>query len=197
MHNKKLNEIQTKLEKIGLNIFLIQSIDNFANEIEINDLDFKTIILIGNGGKKFWKNFHSPDPIDHRFDQFSLSVFEEIKSYFPNEKFEVLYPHLHLNIPLQKISRHGHFSYQSPLGIDISPKFGLWFAFRLAFITSLEFPIKNRSKSLNPCEKCLDKPCLKYAFDFEMARASCPYKREMKYSKDQRKYHQKALKILV
>lgn len=185
--------IQTGIESlkaIGLNIFLSTKISdmpenyfNFSNE-----QNNKYLCLIGNGGGKLWKNI--PDlSIENPIDTFTIDQMNKFAKQNLSDEIEIIFPNDKYILPLQKIARFLNFSNQSPIGIDISNEFGLWFAFRGAFLTSCHLLHHSFTPSPSPCETCLEKPCLREKSSFN-ARLMCPYKSEYQYSIEQLTYHQ-------
>ena len=132
---------------------------------------------------------------------------------------QILSPHPKLNIPLQRIGRFLNISRQSLLGIDINQEYGLWFAFRGAFLTKLKIKEIKYEAFSSPCETCPTKPCInacpasalnlidkkfklnlcsEYQLKLDssctdrcLARMSCPYQIKHQYKLDQIQYHMK------
>jgi hypothetical protein len=46
------------------------------------------------------------------------------------------------------------------LGQGINAEFGVWFAYRTAFLTTAVLPIIITPPTLSPCDSCVEKPCL-------------------------------------
>jgi ferredoxin len=118
-------------------------------------------------------------------------------------------------IPLQQLGEAAGWSYPSPLGSGISPVYGVWFAYRAAFLIDADLPLVYEEPAPAPCDSCLDKPCIQScpvgaaqpgAFDIEgcaghrlgpdspcadrcLARMACPYFPEQRYSLEQIRYH--------
>ena len=67
-------------------------------------------------------------------------------------------------IPLQQLCRLAGWSHSSPLGLDIHPHFGTWFACRAAFLIQAPLEPTSIEGGASPCEDCSDKPC----------RSACP-----------------------
>jgi ferredoxin-like protein FixX len=219
VYNPIMIKMLEKMKKTGLNLWATIEISNLPREItdifSLQKIPFDqsdTLCLIGNGGGELWN--HLPLPIDqttHPFDSFSI---DQIKKLDGDAK--ILYPHPRWVIPLQKIGRLMNLSRPSHLGLDINDEFGVWFAYRGAFLTKMKFncPVKESFES--PCLTCLDRPCIKacpaqavdtYAsfnmsncanhrlskqsdcLDLCQARLVCPYQQKYQYSKEQIQYH--------
>ncbi len=65
--------------------------------------------------------------------------------------------------PFQEWAQRAESVYPSPLGLLIHPEYGLWHAYRAAFLFpyELDMPAGRRSDLSSPCDKCREKPCLK------------------------------------
>lgn len=212
------DNIKNNLEQIGLNIFLSISVKKLPDEIvqnlkndgiEIND--FSSLVLIGNGGSRFWQNFAVTDlRVDHPIDNFCLKTIRDVRS-----DVLILYPSNIFLPPLQKLGRLFNLSHPSPLGIDISNQFGPWFAFRLLFLTKEIVPEFQYEYANSPCKNCLSLDCIKTCpanavtqngldlfkcLEYRkkinskcsnqcLSRISCPQKKEHQYTPDQINYH--------
>ena len=212
--------ISNKLKKIGLNIIASTEIINLPKEIldilQEQNIPFTsddTLCIVANGGKELWN--HLPHPLDESInpiDQFSI---QQMKILDPDMR--IIFPHNEWNIPLQRIGRFLNISRPSLLGIDINQDYGLWFAFRGAFLTKNNLINKNHNTFVSACETCIDKPCvsscpasaiipeknsfkLNICADYRLkpisscadrclARLACPYHNEHQYNLLQIKYH--------
>ncbi len=185
------------LKDSGLNIFLSIKVCDLPEDIFpfSDEQKTKTLCLIGNGGKSLWENL--PHPIDVKtnpIDFFTQNKMQEFAKNSLNDEIEILYPNDSYTMPLQKIGRAMNLCTQSPIGIDIHPEFGLWFAFRGIFLTSEEMPIFKMEKSPAPCDSCSKKTCLNSS-DVHISRLSCPINQHQ-YTSFQIDYHQNALKLI-
>jgi hypothetical protein len=172
------------LAQAGLNLFgSIKKESLPAELIELFKIQEKeTLCLIGHGGKKLWEEMEAP-PIDDYSKKKTLEQFPDARILFPDERS---------HFPLQQIGRLMNFGRQSPIGIDLNPQYGLWFAYRCLFLTKENIPQKNNLLENHACDTCDTKPCLKES-DFHLARMSCPYKKEHRYTEEQIRYHQAAI----
>ena len=177
------------LSQTGLNIFLSTKVLDIPENIFLfsKDQKEKNLCLIAHGGNTLWKNIDqkTTNPID----SFSLSQMQWFATNILNDKIEILFPNDQHTIKLQQLGRFLGLSSQSPLGIDISNEFGLWFAFRGVFLTKKTIPFLIKTRAPFPCESCNDKPCLKEK-EIKDGRLKCPVHIEHQYSKDQLDYHQ-------
>lgn len=214
--NQKLDE----LKSVGLNLIATIEVAKLPTEIieyfKTHQIEFNTeedtLCLIANGGSTLWD--HLPHPLNeltHPFDQFSI---DQMKKLDVNAR--ILFPHAQLNIPLQKIGRFLNLSRPSLLGLDINKEFGVWFAFRGAFLTSQKINSKTHEAFESPCNNCIEKPCisacpanaiktknmpdLKRCIEFRLtknskcvdkclARLACPYQKIHQYKTEQITYH--------
>jgi epoxyqueuosine reductase len=192
-----LAEIEA-LKISGLNLF--SSLDlsqiptdmlNAFKEMNIPYEDYQFLVMIGHGGNDLWDNL--PDhfkELPHPLDSFVLKKIEEFHNQLgiTSSPF-ILYPHETLILPLQRLGRLVHMSHESPVGIDINPEYGLWFAFRGVFLTKGPLGEIKLSETTSPCLSCLERPCLDHS-NFWGKRLACPYQRKHQYKPEQIKYHQ-------
>ncbi len=177
------------------NIFLTIPINDLPAELKNTipeKLQLKSLILIGSGGPQMWSHFKKSK---NTLDDFSKAKIIDWGKSELNEDLsgQFLYPNDENNFPLQKLSRYLKFSYQSPLGIDISLEFGLWFAFRGLVATKKEMASQDLKAFTSPCESCSHKPCLDEMKNISKARLLCPYQINMRYSNEQILFHERAL----
>jgi epoxyqueuosine reductase len=179
--------------------------------------DYRRLVLIGHGGRRMWetlqeRGMETADPVDH----YSVSLTRQfIHNYLDDMPVLWLYPGAEFVIPLQQLGEAAGWSYPSPLGSGISPVYGVWFAYRAAFLIDADLPLVNEDPAPSPCDSCLDKPCIQSCpvgavqpevFDIEgcvrhrlgpdspcadrcLARMACPYFPEQRYSLEQIRYH--------
>ncbi|MCB1874263.1 MAG: hypothetical protein KDI49_20045 [Gammaproteobacteria bacterium] len=179
--------------------------------------DYRRLVLIGHGGRQMWRSLKvsgmtTADPIDH----YSVSLTQRfIKDYLDASPLLWLYPNTHLVTPLQQLGEAAGWSHPSPLGSGISPEYGVWFAYRAAFLIDADLPLQNGANAVSPCDNCIDKPCigacpaaavraeqfgleacahhrlksLSSCTDRCLARLACPIHPEHRYTLDQVQYH--------
>lgn len=185
------------LEQKGFNILFATQVNNLPPSLSEHfsaEEKHQFLVLIGSGGKNLWDkipNKDSPDPIDTYALQTMKWIAKEKKLTHP----KILFPFSERLLPLQALGRHFQFSHPSPIGLDISEEFGLWFAYRGVFLCETLLEIPNNQPAFNPCNTCSDKPCLK-TVDLTQARLLCPYQQDQQYSPEQLEYHQKILETL-
>jgi len=121
----------------------------------------KSLLLVGNAGSRFWPFFAAspefsdgkPDPLN----RWSARVLTEIADALGSN---VVFPFTGPPYwPFQQWAmRAGNIS-QSPLGVLAHERYGLWFAYRGAFLVA-EQPEPAEPPTDGPCERCTDRPCL-------------------------------------
>ena len=134
-----------------------------------------TLIMVGNAGGDMWREFsQSPEynannrrknPLDNwtRRSLLSIATRFHAKVIFPFDGPPYF--------PFQRWAQIADNVFPSPIGPLIHPEFGLWHAYRGAFLfyKKLSLPIKTQSSS--PCNACSSKQCLSScpvgAFSFE------------------------------
>lgn len=194
------DEQRLKWSEIGLNIFASIPCSHLTAGLK-SHIPFETkgsLVVLGSGGPSFWRNFSSPsvlNPQRHPLDNFCRDqILEWGKEYLQEDLSQkILFPRYDLHFPLQQLGRFLNICVPSPLGIDISQDFGLWFAFRGVFVTDKVLTMNVNKSFSSPCEACSGKPCLNFPEDFNKARLSCPIKQEERYSEKQLAYHQRVL----
>jgi len=117
-----------------------------------------SLVLIGNAGPAMFERFASErDPASDLMDQWTQAVLTPLADelgaqvQFP---FDIPHP------PFLTWARAAHAGHTSPLGMNIHPRFGLWHAYRAAFIFDFAVDLPAMHDSNSPCDTCVDKPCL-------------------------------------
>jgi hypothetical protein len=182
-----------KLSEYGLNIFLSAKVSDIPADIfQFSDEQRnKTLCLIGHGGRDLWKNLPHPLNVsDHPIDQFCHNKMLEFATLtLEEENCEILFPNEHYILPLQKLGRFFNLSYPTPMGIDLCETYGVWFAFRGAFLTTKNIPEYKASTFTSPCTTCIEMPCL-------AGRVFCPINKEHQYTPAQNNYHASHLALI-
>lgn len=212
------------LAQRGLNLYAVFDCavlpDDIAEMLQSQDIplaEYSRLVLLGHGGKQLWRSmaeigWRTDDPVDHH----SLTATETfIADYLDGPAALMLYPTGYL-IPLQRLGQLAGWSHPSPLGLGISAEFGVWFAYRSAFLTTADLPLTEVEPTTSPCDTCRDKPCITTCpakavrginqFDIPactgfrvvedsvcadrcLARMACPVAPEHRYSIEQIQYH--------
>ena len=118
------------------------------------------LVLLGMGGPGLWNRVKnklesSPDPFD---DDAVSSVHTVALEFWRCTEVDLLYPGP-LPLPLQKLGQFAGWSYPSPIGIDLHPRYGPWFAFRAVFLIDVPLPPSAYEPGEAPCQSCQAKPC--------------------------------------
>ena len=174
-------------------------------------------MLVAHGGTRFWESFsEGREEVDHPVDHFSIAVTDRFfETYLPEVSTIRLFPQAY-QLPIQQLSRHAGWSFPSPLGMDIHPIFGLWYAYRSIYLVKAELLLKHESYRRSPCDNCGRKPCFEACpsgavggidkFDTNacityrmsenssctdtcLARVACPAGAQHRYPAEQMSYH--------
>ena len=178
---------------------------------------YQRLVLLGHGGQRLWQalnefGWQTADPIDH----FSIHLVQTfLRDYLDAPPHLLLYPLTEYTIPLQRLGELAGWCHSSPLGLGISPNFGLWFAYRAAFLVAADLPVTAVVPSQSPCDSCAGKPCITTCpsgavqlagfdlfkcsqyrlqenspcYDRCLARLACPVAPEHCYELEQVQYH--------
>jgi ferredoxin len=119
----------------------------------------RTVVVIGNVGGAMWSQFRSAEEdVDDPLDTWTRSVLEPIATSLgacfvhpSDEPFQ----------PFQRWAQRAEGIVQSPIGLLIHPRYGLWHAYRGAFLfpfalAGLPLPLDTAA----PCLTCDGQPCL-------------------------------------
>lgn len=212
------------LKERGLNLaavldsaFLPDQVKQPIQESGVPLDDYRRLVLIGNGGRRMWEALlengaETADPVDH----YSISLTRDfIRDYLRDASVFGLYPVADGLVPLQRLGEIAGWGVSSPLGIGINPTYGLWFAYRAAFLIDAELPLVRDAPASSPCDTCVTGPCISVcpakavssdSFDVDscahyrlhpqsrcadrcLARLACPISREHRYTLPQIQYH--------
>jgi len=208
----------------GLNLFATCPMSEIPHDIKeifskekIPWTDTDSIVVIGHGGPTMWEKIPKPlgpNPVD----TFALNEVEKFNRDVLNDSsLRILYPKSQWLVPLQRLGRFLKLGQPSLLGLDINSQYGLWFAFRVAFLTSRPLPKISGPTDKSPCINCATKPCqtacpaqavqskpedfrlnacAQYRFEENSkcehwchARAACPVGEAHRYTDEQFAYH--------
>jgi epoxyqueuosine reductase len=182
--------------------------------------EYRRLVVVGHGGRRMWEalqefGMETDDPVD----DYSIALTRRfIQEYLDGASHLWLYPGTEYIVPLQQLGEAAGWSYPSPLGLGISPVFGVWFAYRTAFLIDADLPLVFEEATPSPCDSCAAKPCIqscpvgavqvrmRVSFDVEgcarhrlrrgspcadrcLARMACPYFPEHRYTLPQMRYH--------
>lgn len=140
----------------------------------------RTLILAGNAGSSIWPAFSAspeyldgmPDPLD----RWSRRVGDRLADALG---LRVFYPFGGPpHYPFQRWAARAAEVQQSPLRLQIHPKFGLWHAYRFALASTAPLPAKPQpGTDPSACLTCAAQPCLQvcpaHAFDGGYDAGAC------------------------
>ncbi|WP_108881959.1 hypothetical protein [Anderseniella sp. Alg231-50] len=179
------------------------------------EFEGRSLVLIGNAGPAMFGRFASErDPAHDLMDHWTRDVLAPLADELgAHAQFPFDTPHP----PFLTWARAAGAGHTSPLGMNIHPKFGLWHAYRAAFLFDHGITHPSVTDSGSPCDSCPDKPCLatcpvgaftRDGYDVPacaahlsspqgepcrtggcMARNACPVALEYFYSPDQTRFH--------
>ncbi len=124
----------------------------------------RTAVLVGNAGPAMWEAFaaerrNEAEPLDawsrRKLEKAAafLGATFGARAFFPFGGP----PHL----PFQAWGLRTGGVFQSPIGLLIHRRYGLWFAYRGALVSEAEWDIDGvEADTAPPCRTCADKPCL-------------------------------------
>ena len=180
--------------------------------------DAKTVVLIGNAGPALFQRFaRERDPERDSLDEWTRETVDRLARTLGAS---AIYPFGTPTYPFLQWAQRAGAGHASPLGLNIHPVFGLWHAYRAALIFPTVLDLPAAVEAPRPCDRCLDKPCLKAcpvsAFDGVgydvagcvqhlgreagrscvsggcLARRACPVGREFAYMPQQAQFHTRA-----
>ncbi|MDA0230691.1 MAG: hypothetical protein O3B21_10955 [Proteobacteria bacterium] len=119
----------------------------------------ETVVLAGNGGGSMWRSFELSRPAGaHPLDKWSTETFKLLAARFGAHP---VLPHDGPPYaPFQRWALRSGQVHQSPIGILIHAKYGLWHSYRGAFIFAQRLALPPAEGPTSPCSSCEEKPCL-------------------------------------
>lgn len=180
-------DFKTYFLDLGFNIFQSIPVKDIPEDIYIFSADEKekTMIILGSGGPLLWNKIPHKNSSDF-IDNYTLDAFKIFKNA------AILFPHKDIILPLQKLGRLTHFAHPSPIGLDISKEFGLWFSYRGVALIDEDIKTEAYLPYTPQCQECVSRECLS-DLDLRLARLLCPCMIEQTYSKEQLDYHEQML----
>ncbi len=182
-----------------------------------------TVVLLGFTGGLQWDHFahasEARDGLPHPLDRWSRRVIGSLAREFGARD---IYPSGTPGAPLpfQRLALRCEPVHQSPVGLLIHPRWGLWHAYRGALLLPHAIDLPPPAPGAHPCESCEVRPCLSScpvgafrpgAFDLDacrghvlsdagwecreqgcLARRACPIGAEFRYGEDQARFHMRA-----
>ncbi len=116
------------------------------------------VILIGNAGTEMFDRFSAEcDPAVDLLDDWCRKCLVALAQ---DLGATAVFPFDKPPLPFLRWAQKAGCGHGSKLGMNIHPKYGLWHAFRAAFVFAhfLDLPLQPETKS--PCETCTGQPCL-------------------------------------
>lgn len=124
----------------------------------------RSLALLGWAGGDQWPIFAaSPEYSDgrpHPLDRWTKRIVDRLAG---DLGAQALYPSDGPPwYPFQRWAMAAGIGFPSPIGLLIHPRFGLWHSYRaaLAFSEETAVPFGPPASGVNPCETCIDRPCL-------------------------------------
>ena len=225
-----IDALQSGLDRLnaaGINLVAALPLDELPSSVQsvldeegIVSAGHCRLVLLGNGGGRLWDVIQTDKQRwmrgDAPIDTFSAIQAETFARRTLNDPdWRLIYPGP-TRLPLQTLGEIAGWAHESPLGLGIHPGYGLWWAYRAAFLTNRPLPRLAAADSAHPCSTCRDKPCIAAcpaaalsaaaAIDLVacsrhrlkddsscshgcLAREACPIGREHRYSRAQIQYH--------
>lgn len=120
-----------------------------------------SLVMIGNAGPAMWWAFAhdvpqpaGPDPLDAWTRAVLAPLAERLGA-------RVLFPFDGPPYwPFQRWAMKADSVFPSPIGPLIHPLYGLWHAYRAAFLFAERLDLPAHAEGASPCEACAAKPCL-------------------------------------
>ncbi len=168
MKSSSIQEGISWLAEGGLNLFTVLDVGELETAVttiltasNIPYTNYARLILTGHGGKRMWSQLQQTDmSIANPVDTYSLNLTQYfIDAYLDGTESLIIYPANYL-VPLGQLGELAGWSHPSPLGQGINPVYGVWFAYRTAFLTTADIPVIIYPPTDSPCQSCADKPCL-------------------------------------
>jgi len=121
-----------------------------------------TVIVIGNAGSAIWPVFNASaehgDGAPHAMDRWTRRVLSTLAQAHGVEAVFPFDPPPYW--PFQRWAMRAEPVAPSPVGMLIHPEFGLWHAYRGAFIVAERIALPPAAPQASPCDACAEKPCL-------------------------------------
>lgn len=128
----------------------------------------RTVLLVGNVGSEIWAPFSAARktiPPDER-DPMNWWIERTVGAIAERANARVVFTHhgppFH---PFLSWAARSEPVHPSPLGIFIHPRYGLWHAYRAAFLFDEVLALPPQAPEPSPCATCVAQPC----------RSACPF----------------------
>lgn len=145
------------------------TLDRVGAPLRLTDLlpGARAGVVIGDGGGSFFAGFRAagaddggPDPLDRYTRQVIPAVIEGLQgsAALGSEAVVVRYPFDDVPpiLPMQRLGLAAGLPAPGPLGVQIHPRFGPWWAYRALLV--LRAPLREPAALASPCAGC-PAPC--------------------------------------
>lgn len=122
----------------------------------------RQLVLIGNAGSAIWPHLKSyidahPNASD-QLDQWTAETLQEVAQQI---EATCLFPFGAAPYwPFQRWAQRAEDVHPSPISILIHPEYGLWHAYRGAYLLRQPIDLPAVVRKASPCDSCSDRPCL-------------------------------------
>ncbi|MEM1046673.1 MAG: hypothetical protein AAGL24_10990 [Pseudomonadota bacterium] len=119
----------------------------------------RTVLLVGVIGRSTWDAFQAGrSDTENPLDDWTRSVVDPLAR---DEAAIAIYPNDKPFWPFQQWAKRSEPVSESPLGLLIHPRYGLWHAYRAALVFADRLVVPQQLSAQSPCETCADRPCLR------------------------------------
>lgn len=126
-----------------------------------------TLVLVGNAGPGMWRAFSASSPdtsSPHPLDEWTRTTLNAVADDLARDHQTGMQPLFPFDgppyHPFQRWAIKSGKAYATPIGPLLHPRFGMWHAYRGAFVIEALLDLGIETTSGSPCETCTDKPCL-------------------------------------
>lgn len=228
MNGQSIDDGVQFLANAGLNLFAVFALDGLPAPVATavanaspSPNPYQRLLLIGHGGPTLWRQLQANSPAaTDPVDSYSIATTHQfIDRYLAGAASLILYPsNDQYLLPLSELGQLAGWSQPTPLGLGIHPSFGVWFAYRVALLTTAVLPTNapvDPTGQPHACLSCTHKPCISACpaqavqpdgFDIFacsryrlqpksacadrcLARMACPMAPEQRYTLAQIQYH--------
>jgi len=119
-----------------------------------------TVILVGNAGPEMWREYHKTRQTAGALtlDGWTRRILDSLSC---DLGARVIYPFDGPpHAPFQRWAAMAEPVFSSPIGMTIHTQYGLWHAYRGAFLFENKVALPQRNDPVQPCLSCADQPCL-------------------------------------
>jgi hypothetical protein len=164
MTGSVLDDLAAALAPLGMLVrggFVASAADE-PLPMDTGGLPARTLMLVGNGGPAMYRQFFAaPEATNgaaNPLDTWTKRVLEPIATkYRARPVFPSDGPPWQ---PFQRWASRAEGLRASPLGVLIHPTFGLWHAYRAAFLFDQTLALDPFPGLAHACDRCVDRPCL-------------------------------------